>query len=265
MLHIHDDSEQAGRLQIAIDLARAADAHITCLQLVGLEPLGIDPLGGFFGLSAMIETIHAHDHRFRQDLEARLRQEGVAWDWRCFDGAVIETLIAQSRLADVLVISQPVAGRQGADDPLPIVADVVLHNNAPVLVVPIGAKAFAANADAMLAWNGSAEAAHAMRLALPLLKRAACVHIVEVSDDRPGAPAADAALFLARHGIACEVHEWPAKGRRTAVALRHAATELDARYVVMGAYGHSRLRETVLGGVTRELIQSSTVPLLLAH
>jgi nucleotide-binding universal stress UspA family protein len=61
------------------------------------------------------------------------------------------------------------------------------------------------------------------------------------------------------------VHDWPAKGRRTSVALLHAVAELDAGYLVMGAYGHSRLRETVLGGVTRELIQSTTVPLLLAH
>jgi nucleotide-binding universal stress UspA family protein len=104
-----------------------------------------------------------------------------------------------------------------------------------------------------------------MRLAVPLLRRATYVHLVEVADDNPGAPASEAATYLARHGIATEVHDWPAKGRRTSTALLHAVAELDARYLVMGAYGHSRLRETVLGGVTRDLIQSTSVPLLLAH
>ncbi len=265
MLHIHDDAEQDNRLQIALDLARHAHGHIACVQVAAVEPYVIDPYSGLFGLAAILDTIHDQDKRVRQAIETHLRREDVEWDWRCFDGSVVETLIAQSRLADVVVISQPAIGRHAPDHPLPIVGDVVLHTSAPVLVAPIGGRRFEADGAVMLAWNGSAEAAHAMRLTVPLLQRAACVHIVEVSDEAPGMPATDAATYLARHGVRCEVHEWPAKGRRTSVALLHAVAELDARYLVMGAYGHSRLRETVLGGVTRELIQSTTVPLLLAH
>lgn len=265
MLHIHDDAEQDNRLQIALDLARLDHGHIACVQVAAVEPFVIDPYSGLFGLAAIIDTIHDQDKRVRQAIEAQLRREDVEWDWRCFDGSVVETLIGQSRLADVVVISQPAIGRHAPDHPLPIVGDVVLHTSAPVLVVPIGGRRFEADGAVMLAWNGSAEAAHAMRLTVPLLRRAACVHIVEVSDESPGMPATDAATYLARHGVPCEVHEWPAKGRRTSLALLHAVAELDARYLVMGAYGHSRLRETVLGGVTRDLIQSTTVPLLLAH
>lgn len=265
MLHIHDDAEQDNRLQLALDLARLGHGHISCVQVAAVEPYAADPYGGLFGLAAIIDTIHDQDKLVRQAIEARLQREDVEWDWRCFDGGVVETLIAQSRLSDVVVISQPTIGRQSPDNPLPIVGDVVLHASAPVLVAPIGGRRFEADGNVMMAWNGSAEAAHAMRWAVPLLQRAACVHIVEVSDDAAGTPAAEAATYLTRHGIACEVHDWPAKGRRTSVALLHAVAELDARYLVMGAYGHSRLRETVLGGVTRDLIQSTTVPLLLAH
>jgi nucleotide-binding universal stress UspA family protein len=265
MLHVHDDAEQNNRLQIAIDLARLDHGHITCVQVAAVEPYVVDPYSGMFGLAAIIDTIHDQDKLARQAIETRLRREDVEWDWRCFDGSVVETLIGQSRLADVVVISQPSIGRHQPENPLPIVGDIVLHTNAPVLVVPAGCRRFDADGAAMLAWNGSAEAAHAMRLTAPLLRRANCVHIVEVTDDTPGMPATDAATYLARHGVPCEVHDWPAKGRRTSVALLHAVAELDAGYLVMGAYGHSRLRETVLGGVTRELIQSTTVPLLLAH
>ena len=265
MLHVNDDAEQDNRLQIAIDLARLDDGHIACVQVAAVEPYVIDPYSGMFGLAAIIDTIHDQDKLARQAIEARLRREHVEWDWRCFDGSVVETLIGQSRLADIVVISQPKLGRATADQPLPIVGDVVLNTSAPVLVVPTGGQHFAADGAVLLAWNGSAEAAHAMRLTVPLLRRATCVHIVEVTDDTPGMPTTDAATYLARHGVPCEVHDWPAKGRRTSVALLHAVAELDAGYLVMGAYGHSRLRETVLGGVTRELIQSTTVPLLLAH
>lgn len=265
MLHIHEDAEQENRLQIALDLARYGHGHIACVQVAAIEPYAIDPYSGMFGLAAIIDTIHDHDKLARQAIEARLRREDVEWDWRCFDGSVVETLIGQSRLADIVVVSQPSPGRQAIDHPLPIVGDLVLHASAPVLVTPLGGARFEADGAAMLAWNGSAEAAHAMRMTLPLLQQARCVHIVEVTDDSPGMPTTDAATYLARHGVACEVHDWPAKGRRTSVALLHAVAELDVRYLVMGAYGHSRLRETVLGGVTRELIQSTTVPLLLAH
>jgi nucleotide-binding universal stress UspA family protein len=117
----------------------------------------------------------------------------------------------------------------------------------------------------VVAWNGSIEAAQALRLALPLLRRAREVHLVEVTDELHGHEAAEARQWLGRHGIRADIHEWPAKGRRTSVALLHAAVELAAGCLVMGAYGHSRLRETVLGGVTRELIAGADMPLLMAH
>jgi nucleotide-binding universal stress UspA family protein len=141
----------------------------------------------------------------------------------------------------------------------------VLYARCPVLMVPHGQRRLDLAGPALVAWNGSSEAAHALRLALPLLKGAGAVHLVEVNDDLTGLPASEAALWLARHGVAADVHEWPAKGRRASVALLHAATELGAAWLVMGAYGHSRLRETVLGGVTRELIASASLPLLMAH
>lgn len=257
LLHIHDDNDQDSRLQVAIDMARLEQGHLLCVQAAGVAAFA-DPYAGLFGLAAIIDTIHDQDKRVRQAIEARLAATGVDWDWRCIDGGTAEALIGQSRLADIIIVSQQ----------MPSIGDLLLHASAPVLAVPPTAARFRADGNVMLAWNGSVEAAHAMRLATPLLRRAACVHVVEVADDHPlsqGIPPGDAAAYLARHGIACERHDWPAKGRRTSTALFHAAAELDAAYLVMGAYGHSRLRETVLGGVTRELLQSAPLPLLLAH
>lgn len=265
MLHIHDDAEQTNRLAVALELVRLDMGHIACVQVTGFDGYGVEPFGQMFGVAAIVDTLHDQDRIVRQAIEAQLRCENISWDWRCFDGPVVETLIAQSRLADVVVVSQPDGGQAAAAPPLSIIGDVVMHAGAPLLVVPTGVGRLEARGPAMLAWNGSAEAAHAMRAAVPLLRHAAAVHIVEVTDDHAGTPASEAAAYLEHHAIACEVHQWPAKGRQTAAALLHAITELDAAYLVMGAYGHSRLREMVLGGVTRALITRAQVPLLLVH
>ena len=266
LVHIHDDAGQEARLQVALDLARASSGHISCVQVTPFEYYsGGDPFGGVYAFADAVDAIRALEREARTRIEAQLAREGVSWDWRKFDGNVIQTLIDQSRLMDVVVLSQPHTGSDAERPPLGIGGDVAIHARAPVLSVGAKAKGFDVTGNAMLAWNGSGEAANALRLSLPLLHHAGMVHIVEVSDDTRGLPSTEASAYLSRHGIASELHEWPAKGRKVDVALLHAAVELDAAYMVLGAYGHSRLRETILGGVTRDLIRTSHLPLLLAH
>lgn len=268
LLHIHDDSGQESRLAVALHLAGLHGGHIACVQVAPVGLFTVDPYGGLNGLAAIIEAVREQDRLTRRSIEARLLSEGVSWDWKYFDGGAISTLIAQARLVDVVILSQP--GHGGSSPkPLSIIGDVVLHARAPVLMVPgsdSGATSmFESRGNALVAWNGSAEAANALRMALPLLRHAATVHIVEVNADAAGLPSSDAATYLMRHGINAERHEWPAQGRSVSAALLNAVAELDGRTLVMGAYGHSRLRETILGGVTRELVAASNVPLLLAH
>lgn len=266
LLHIHDDDAQNDRLGLALDIARQTDGHLHCMQVTPMQAYTGDPYGGLFGMAALIDTIHTSDKVQRAAIETRLEREAVSWDWQSHDGPVVETLIDQALLADVVVLSQPATGvRRGGREPLAIVGDVVMYTRCPVLMVPHGVDRLDLAGPAVVAWNGSAEAAHALRMALPTLKRAGAVHLVEVSDDVPRLAAREAAQWLACHDIAADVHEWPAKGRRISVALLHAAAELSASMMVIGAYGHSRLRETVLGGVTRELMASATLPLLMAH
>lgn len=266
LLHIHDDDEQAGRLAVAMDLVAQTGGHLACVQITPMETYASDPYGGLFGMAALIDTIHSSDKALRLATEAQLGRAGVPWHWHSSDGNVVEGLIDQALLADVVVLSQPASTvRRLARQPLAIVGDVVMYTRCPVLMVPQGQDRLSLAAPVVVAWNGSAEAANALRLALPVLKLASAVHIVEVSDGSRGRSAREAALWLSRHEVGADVHEWPAKGRRISVALLHAVAELSAACLVMGAYGHSRLRETVLGGTTRELIATSTVPLLLAH
>jgi nucleotide-binding universal stress UspA family protein len=266
LLHIHDDDDLPSRLSVALDLATQMGSHVACVQVAPVESYGGDAFGSLVGMAALIDTLHDQDKALRQTIEARLQALPQSWDWQYFDGNVVEHLIERSQLADMVIVSQPIgSARRTNRQPMAIVGDLVIHAPCPVLMVPQGCATMTLNGPAMIAWNGSAEAAHAMRLSLPLLRRATSVHLVEVSDDHPGISTLEACKWLSRHGLIVDVHEWPAKGRRISVALQHAAAELSANYLVMGAYGHSRLRETVLGGVTRELIASANLPLLMVH
>ena len=266
LLHIHDDDDLPNRLALAVDLARQMGSHVSCVQVTPVEAYATDPYGGMLGMAQVIDNIHDQDKALRLATEAQLQGAGVAWDWHNFDGNVVERLIERSLLADMMIVSQPTnMVRRSRRQPMAIVGDLVIHAPCPVLMVPHGCVGMNLAGPVMVAWNGSAEAAHAMRLGLPLLRRASAVHLVEVGDDEQGLSVQDARNWLGRHEIAADVHEWPAKGRRISVALQHAASELSANYLLMGAYGHSRLRETILGGVTKELIAAAGLPMLMVH
>lgn len=266
LLHIHEDIGQEARLQRALDLARATEGHISCAQITPLEYfVGTDPFGGMYAVKELLASLRTQETVERARIEERLGQEGVSWDWRQFDGNVVQTLLSQARLADIVVLSQPLRHGDRMTEPLPIVSDVALHARIPVLSVPADSHALDASGAAMVAWNGSYEASHALQSALPLLKIAGSVHLVEVTDETREFPSTAAASYLSRHGITAEIRDVPPGGRDTCGALLHAAAEIGAGYIVMGAYGHSRLRESILGGVTKNLLAQAEIPLLMAH
>ena len=266
LLHIHDDHGQTERLAVALDLARAHQSHITCVQVTPFNSYVVgDPFGGLYASSQLLEALQARDDEERERIEQRLKSEDISWDWEHADGNAADALVSRGRLADVLILSRQNKGQDDTPEPLPIVADVAIHARAPVLVVPPGTTSFNASGPVVMAWNGSIEAAHSLRLTLSFLRVASEVHIVNISSDNNDFPPMDASRYLARHGIGSQLHEWPQEGCTIAQTLLDAAGELAASSLVMGAYGHSRLRETVLGGVTRDLLSDTSVPLLLAH
>lgn len=265
LLYANDDSGMESRFQAALDVARTFGAHISCVQVTPFDSFIMgDPFGGVYALPSVIEEVRRAETAHREKIEQRLQMEGVSWDWYRYDGAPAQKVIDRSRLVDLIVLSLPQRG-QAYSGPLSIVGDVALHAGAPALAVPQACRSVELLGPAIVAWNGAPESSNALRLGLPMLKRAAAVHIVTVCEERGDFPATDAAEYLARHGLNCELHEWPANEGSVAAALRDAAKVLKGGYIVMGAYGHSRLSEMILGGATREMLDYSDVPLVLAH
>ncbi len=149
--------------------------------------------------------------------------------------------------------------------------DGTLFNSArPVLVLPKGEPARLDPKTVVLAWNSRLEAARAVREALDLLKGAKIVHVTMV-DPRSAygkngeEPGADIAGYLARHGVSVSVERLPSGGHRVDDVINRFASDVAADLIVMGAYGHSRMRERVFGGVTRSMLENAVVPVLMAH
>lgn len=266
LLHIHEDGGMESRLQVALDLARAHDAHLTCVQsTTQFVPVSYSTLGAEYYTNVDMHDLHEADDRFREEIEKHLRQEDVPWDWRAGVGDAASQLIENSTLADLIVLSQSSNQADRGDRPLPIAGDVAIHSHCPVMVVPISLKSFDAGRPVVVGWNGSGEAARTIRSTLSLLRKAANVHVTSVDETHRDFPHAEASVYLARYGIQSDLHQLDPKGEKPSEVIRKFAEECGAGAIIMGAYGHSRLRETLFGGVTRDLLNNCDVPLIMAH
>jgi nucleotide-binding universal stress UspA family protein len=267
LLHIHEDHGAESRLQAACDLGRAAGAHIHCVQVTATPDfVASDVYGGASMAPAMMAELRDIDEQARSRIESRLRREDVSWDWRHVDGDIVHGLLSAATLMDGIIVTLPAGPRKAFADPLHLAADLALGGRTPVIAVPEKARAFAVTGRALVAWDGSQEASAALRLTVSLLKLAQEVHVVTVEEaGKYPFPATDAPEYLARYGIKSELHTWPKDGRSVEAVLKAAIGVLKPDWMVMGAFGHSRLRELVFGGVTRTMLREVEVPLLLAH
>jgi nucleotide-binding universal stress UspA family protein len=263
LLPIHDDSAFESRIAAACDLARCSTGNISCLHVRPYMELAPDP----FPPAALPAEYEAEQERNRAALrtraEERLRAEGVRWDWREEQGVITNEIVRAAALSDVVVLSRAVDA-QYRDDPLPYASTIAIRAAAPVLAVPPELQRYDPAALALIAWNGSPEAASAVRAALPLLRLASAVQIVEIDEKKSGLPDDAVLRFLSRHDIHAELMKRPCI-RTVDRTILHTAREIGAGTIVMGAYGRSRFVEFLLGGVTRALLGQSPVPLLLTN
>lgn len=263
LLYANEDKGIDQRLDAALCLSSQFDCLVNCVQVTPYNAFIMgDPFGGIYALPTVVEHVSDAETAHRSRVEDALRQQRVRWEWQNYEGHPGHVLVERSRLADLTIASLP---ERNASDPLSIAAGLAIHSRTPVLAMPVKGKPFTCGGEAVVAWNGSMEAAFTLRCAVPLLKHASAVHLVTVGGDKATEPQQEALHYLLQHGIHAEAHE-PFRGEKSvADALLRAAAELDAHFIVAGAYGHSRFRETIFGGVTRDLIANSKIPLLLAH
>lgn len=292
VVHIDGAPEQESRVALAARLCVAHGAHLVGSAATGITWLDYALLTGSVG--APEADAGADFQGLRDGARARLagfraqaERLGVAsFEERVVDDDARYALLLQSRYADLVVVSQDGPDRDGPPVPalpaLPALPAATLAARArrlpeymalrgarPVLVVPRNHADRTQDGVVVVGWDGGTAALRSICGALPLLQRAGAVKLVLVNPDTLSQlhgeePGADMALYLARQGVRVEVAV--ERTRSTAgEALVRLAQDAGAALLVTGAYGHSRYREWVLGGVTRELLERAPLPVLIAH
>lgn len=281
LVHLDDGPQASARVRLGISLARRFGAH-----LIGAAPTGVSrqlalnlpPDDDEPSLALHLAFVRERAQKALAAFEARLEANGYgAWSALRVDDEAGAGISLHARTADLAVVSQ--TDRQHASSLLgaDFAADVVMNAGRPVLLLPCASEATAPGKRVLVSWNGGKEAARAMAAALPFLQGAEAVTVAVFNSGGDSRTLADAAAadplpWLARHGVkatlathAVQARRGPQRRHAVGEALLGVAAGLDADLLVMGAYGHSRFRETILGGVTRTVFDTMHLPVLMAH
>jgi nucleotide-binding universal stress UspA family protein len=263
LVPIHDDPGQESRLQAALDLTRALDGHLTCLATI-TPPQALPEVYMAVGYDQLVAAERADADSNRARVEARLALEDVRWN--CIEviahpAAAIQQAIG---LADIVVLNR-MLDRFALPDWLKVTSETIIASRKPVVAVPEEARGFVTSGHALIAWDGSVEAAAALRAAVPLLQKAANVALLEIDDGHIEKQGEEAAAYLSRHGVHARLVREPRGRSDPAQLILDRAVASTAGYIVMGGFGRGRLREALFGGVTRTLLRSSPVPVVLVH
>ncbi|SDA16504.1 Universal stress protein family protein [Sphingomonas sp. NFR15] len=261
LLLVHDDSGQEARLQAALDITRALEGHLSCVDVSVLPILVGDYYGGAEAEAILFADECERETKNKAALEARLVHEDVAWDWCDSTGSIERCLQDKAALADLVVLNRKL--EVGSPDMHDIVSNLVMHARAPILAVPETLKRMTLDR-ALIAWDGRGSVAATVRACLPLLKLAKDVEIFMARRGGDGVEPTEAAEYLSRHDVHATVRIVDETHTAPDELIRDEATRWRADYVLMGAYGHGRLRET-FGGVTKRMLSQSTFPLILGH
>ncbi|AXA91624.1 universal stress protein [Massilia sp. YMA4] len=295
LVHLDETPHAGARVLMAAELALQNDAHVIGVALTGVSRFLYqnemvdeqDP-----NLARHLDVLRERAARALAGFAPQLQALGVhSYEERVLDDEPGAGLSLVARHADLTIVGQALPGQRGSAAGFP--AEVLTESGCPVLVVPHTARprgsisvsaagvaspgAPAPGRDVLVAWNASKEAARAVHEALPLLRRAESVTVAILDAElHPAlfgnAPGADLVAWLGRHGVAAQVtldasprHGLLKRPSQVGESLLALAAERSCDLMVLGAFGHSRIRETLLGGVTRAVLDGMTVPVLMAH
>jgi nucleotide-binding universal stress UspA family protein len=271
LLHINDERRVPGLVDAAAHIAERDEAHLIGLYVMPpIATYGSTSYGAAM-IKGYLAAYREEAVRVQSTFERAAKGRAFVSEWRVVEprGQIVaEAVMDHGRAADLIIASQ----RDRTWDMAPLLdapERLALESGRPVLLVPHAGRFPRFGRRVTIAWNGRREAARAAFDALPLLKVAESVRIVWVDPQKDRAagdlPTADIAAALARHGVKCEAAT--AYGDELVVGdtLLSGLADDGTDLLVMGAYGHSRLREFVFGGATHHILEHMTVPVLMSH
>lgn len=272
LVHIQNDQSLDQTLETALSIARACGAHLSCLHVTPIQAyVAFDSFGGVFVMSDVFKTIEEADARLDQRLRTKLSNEDVSWDYAQVTGDVPNQLIGRAALADLVVTSRQPKGAEFQGSTLGFLGDLLHRSRTPLFIAANDGKLPDPTGRALIGWNGSVEAANAVRSAIGLLKIASEVEILRIDEGKDETfPSTRLLEYLSRHSIHArlniEAHEAESRDADFAYArLTAKAQQLNAGYIVLGGYSHSRASEYIFGGLTRSMLSKGSIPLFMAR
>ena len=266
LFHVHNDVGLDNRLQVALSMARAFGAHLHLLHVTPIEAYMVTDAFAVFVSPRILEVLEDESAKLREKLKKQLANEDVSWDYEDVTGEMMPHLIQRAALADLVLTGRQPTQRDFGGPPIALLGDMLQSIRTPLLIIGDEALEIDPFGSAVVAWNGSYEAANALRAAVPLLKAACEVLLVTVDEAKEQQfPSTGALEYLSRHGIHAELVQRPRLADGVEAELLDQAAIDGASYIVMGGYSHSRAGEFLFGGVTRSLLKKCAVPLLVAH
>ncbi|SON54515.1 Universal stress protein UspA-Required for resistance to DNA-damaging agents [Hartmannibacter diazotrophicus] len=268
IVDVFDESQPA--TAAAIDLAQRSGAHVTGLALA-MEPMAPAYLAVPIPADYLVGAVEEAERQAQTALD---RFDHLAGNADVdYEGRIVTVLagstgsiVAQAHLSDIVVV-----GQEDVDKPEPMRAALIeamlFDAGVPVLIVPRGWTKSVKTDSVVIAWDGSSTAARAVHAAMPILTMSKSIEIVIVPNaiSHDGEPGADVATYLARHGLNVTVTTLNRDASDVAEALNHYFKGIGADLCVMGGYGHSRLREFIVGGATQDMLGKTEIPLIIAH
>lgn len=273
LVHVDHSRHAPQRIRVAAEIALRDNAHLVGLAMTGVSRYLLDSDTVDQQEPVLLTHISALKKQAEQALEKYeelVRQMGVlSWERRLVDDEPAGGVSLEARYADLVVL-----GQTDTDEVLPAMMSdfpeyVVMYAGRPVLIVPYAGSFEHIGKKILVAWDGSMEASRAINGALPFLRQAHEVKVVVFNADKQvnvhgEQPGADIALYLARHGVNVDVLQ-ETTDQDSGNALLSLAADTFADLLVMGCYAHSRFREVLLGGASRTVLESMTLPVLMAH
>ncbi len=271
LVHVDDTSRSPYRVKLAADLAIQFEAHLLGIADTGVSRFiyqdgninGVDP-----SLLSHLEYLRDRANQNIADFKKQADRSGV----HSYEGAIAQDdafggIGMRARYSDLVIV-----GQTNPEEASPAVMDdfpeyMILNSGRPVLVVPYAGAFDPFGKRPLIAWDGSRSATRAITDAIPFLRNAELVHVAIINpkgDQHGDQPGSDLASYLARHGIKLEVSVHRTK-LDIGNALLSLAADLNSDMLVMGGYGHSRFREMIMGGATRGILESMTIPVFMSH
>lgn len=261
-------------LTVASGIATINESHVIGLYVTP----GAITFSDEFGMNiSVIEDQRLQHHQkniehIKSRFEEQMRRDGISFEWRDSHAVtpnIVDTLRDHSREVDLVIIGHDAPDSDGKIFDVSLTADLIMASGRPILIVPKLRKKSFSIETAVIGWKSSRESTRAAFDSVPLLKTAHEVHVLAVSSKLEknkiqSIPQFDLAESLARHGLKISAHSIH-DDRKAGLVILDFAKKQDADIVIIGAYGRSRLRERLLGGVTDYILHHATVPVLLAN